>query len=43
MEIEITINGRKRQCDGEPNKLLLNLGRDELHLTLSRKYIGVDL
>ena len=30
MQIEITVNGRKRQFDVEPNKLLLNLVRDEL-------------
>ncbi len=41
MEIEITINGRKRQFDVEPNKLLLNLVRDELHLTGTKYGCGI--
>jgi len=41
MEIEITINGRKRQFDVEPNKLLLNLVRDELYLTGTKYGCGI--
>ena len=41
MKIEITINGRKRQFDVEPNKLLLNLVRDELHLTGTKYGCGI--
>ena len=41
MEIEITINGRKRQFDVEPNKLLLNLVRDELFLTGTKYGCGI--
>ena len=41
MEIEITINGRKRRFDVEPNKLLLNLVRDELHLTGTKYGCGI--
>jgi len=41
MEIEITINGRMRQFDVEPNKLLLNLVRDELHLTGTKYGCGI--
>ncbi len=41
MEIEITINGRKRQFDVEPNKLLLNLVRDDLHLTGTKYGCGI--
>ena len=33
MEIEITVNGRKRNFVVEPNTLLLNLVREDLHLT----------
>ena len=42
MEIEITINGRKRRFDVEPNKLLLNLVRDELYLTGTKYGCGID-
>jgi aerobic-type carbon monoxide dehydrogenase small subunit (CoxS/CutS family) len=41
MEIEIIINGRKRQFDVEPNKLLLNLVRDELYLTGTKYGCGI--
>lgn len=41
MEIEITINGRKRQFDVEANKLLLNLVRDELYLTGTKYGCGI--
>jgi carbon-monoxide dehydrogenase small subunit len=41
MEIDITINGRKRQFDVEPNKLLLNLVRDELYLTGTKYGCGI--
>jgi carbon-monoxide dehydrogenase small subunit len=41
MEIEITINGRKRQFDVETNKLLLNLVRDELYLTGTKYGCGI--
>ena len=41
MEIEITINGRARRFDVEPNKLLLNLVRNELHLTGTKYGCGI--
>jgi carbon-monoxide dehydrogenase small subunit len=41
MEIEITINGRKRRFDVAPNKLLLNLVRDDLHLTGTKYGCGI--
>ncbi len=41
MRIEIAINGRKRQFDVEPNKLLLNLLRDELYLTGTKYGCGI--
>ena len=41
MEIEITVNGRARRFDVEPNKLLLNLVRDELHLTGTKYGCGI--
>lgn len=41
MKIEITVNGRKRQFDVDPNKLLLNLLRDELYLTGSKYGCGI--
>jgi len=41
MKIEITINGRNRQFDVEPNKLLLNLVRDDLHLTGTKYGCGI--
>ena len=41
MEIEITINGRKRRFDVEPNKLLLNLVRDNLYLTGTKYGCGI--
>ena len=41
MNIEITVNGRKRQFDVEPNKLLLNLLREELYLTGAKYGCGI--
>jgi len=41
MEIEITVNGRKRRFDVEPNKLLLNLVRDEFYLTGTKYGCGI--
>lgn len=41
MEIEITINGRKRRFDVEPNKLLLSLVRDDLYLTGTKYGCGI--
>ena len=41
MDIEITVNGRKRQFDVEPNKLLLNVIRDELYLTGTKYGCGL--
>ena len=41
MEIEITVNGQKRRFDAEPNKLLLNLVRDELYLTGTKYGCGI--
>ncbi len=41
MEIYIIINGRKRRFDVEPNKLLLSLVRDDLHLTGTKYGCGI--
>ena len=41
MKIEITVNGRMRSFDVEPNTLLLNLVRDDLHLTGAKYGCGV--
>lgn len=41
MEIEITINGRLRRFDVEPNKLLLSLVRDDLYLTGTKYGCGI--
>lgn len=41
MKITITVNGRKRNFDVEPNTLLLNLVRDNLHLTGAKYGCGV--
>jgi carbon-monoxide dehydrogenase small subunit len=41
MKIEITVNGRLRQFDVEPNRLLLNLVRDELYLTGTKYGCGI--
>ncbi len=41
MKIEIAVNGRKREFDVEPNKLLLNLLRDELYLTGAKYGCGI--
>ncbi len=41
MEIELTINGKKRRFNVEANKLLLNLLRDEMHLTGTKYGCGI--
>lgn len=41
MKIEITVNGKKRKFDVEPNKLLLNVVRDELYLTGTKYGCGI--
>ena len=41
MEIEITVNGRKRGFNVEPNTLLLNVLRDELYLTGTKYGCGI--
>jgi len=41
MKIELTINGKKRRFDVEANKLLLNLIRDEMHLTGTKYGCGI--
>jgi carbon-monoxide dehydrogenase small subunit len=41
MEVEIVINGRKRRFDVEPNKLLLNLVRDDLYFTGTKYGCGI--
>lgn len=41
MKIEIAVNGRRREFDVEPNKLLLNLLRDELYLTGAKYGCGI--
>jgi aerobic-type carbon monoxide dehydrogenase small subunit (CoxS/CutS family) len=41
MNINITINGRKREFDVEPTRLLLNLLRDELGLTGAKYGCGI--
>jgi aerobic-type carbon monoxide dehydrogenase small subunit (CoxS/CutS family) len=41
MEIELTINGKRRRFDVEANKLLLNLLRDEMHLTGTKYGCGI--
>jgi len=41
MKIDITVNGRKRRFDVEPNKLLLNLVRDNLYLTGTKYGCGI--
>lgn len=41
MEIEITVNGRRRRFDVRPNVLLLNLLRDEMHLKGSKYGCGI--
>lgn len=41
IQIEFTIDGRKRQLDIEPNQLLLNLLRDELYLTGTKYGCGI--
>jgi carbon-monoxide dehydrogenase small subunit len=41
MKINITINGRPRQFNTSPNKLLLNLLRDDLGLTGAKYSCGI--
>jgi aerobic-type carbon monoxide dehydrogenase small subunit (CoxS/CutS family) len=41
MKINITINGREREFKVEPNKLLLNLLRDDLDLTGAKYGCGI--
>jgi len=41
MKIEMAVNGRRREFDVEPNKLLLNLLRDELYLTGAKYGCGI--
>jgi len=41
MKVNITINGRNREFDVEPSKLLLNLLRDELDLTGAKYGCGI--
>jgi aerobic-type carbon monoxide dehydrogenase small subunit (CoxS/CutS family) len=41
VKLRITINGRKREFDAEPNKLLLNLLRDDLDLTGAKYGCGI--
>jgi aerobic-type carbon monoxide dehydrogenase small subunit (CoxS/CutS family) len=41
MEIELTINGKRRRFDVEANRLLLNLIRDEMHLTGTKYGCGI--
>ena len=41
MKVNITINGRNREFDIEPSKLLLNLLRDELYLTGAKYGCGI--
>ena len=41
MEIEFTLNGRRRRVDVRPNELLLNLLRDDLHLTGAKYGCGI--
>jgi aerobic-type carbon monoxide dehydrogenase small subunit (CoxS/CutS family) len=41
MEIELTINGKRRRFDVESNRLLLNLLRDELYLTGTKYGCGI--
>lgn len=41
MKIQITINGRKRDFDVEPSKLLLNLIREDLDLTGAKYGCGI--
>ncbi len=41
MRIEITVNGRRRRFDVEPNTLLLNLVREGMHLTGAKYGCGI--
>ena len=41
MNIEFTVNGKKRQFDVKPNKLLLNLLRENLYLTGTKYGCGI--
>ncbi len=41
MDIELTINGKRRRFDVEANRLLLNLLRDKLYLTGTKCGCGI--
>jgi carbon-monoxide dehydrogenase small subunit len=41
MDIELTINGKRRRFDVEANRLLLNLLRDKLYLTGTKYGCGI--
>jgi len=41
MEIEIIVNGKNKKFDVKPNTLLLNLLREDLHLTGSKYGCGI--
>ncbi len=41
MNIEVTVNGRRKRFDVEPNTLLLNLLRDELYLKGAKYGCGI--
>lgn len=41
MQIAFTLNGRKRRLNVKPNQLLLNLLRNDLHLTGSKYGCGI--
>ncbi len=41
MDIELTVNGKRRRFDVEANTLLLNLLRDELYLTGTKYGCGI--
>lgn len=41
MKITINVNGKPRKFDVEPNKLLLNLIRDEMDLTGTKYGCGI--
>ena len=43
MRIELTINGRKKWFEAEPNELLINLLREKLHLTGTKYGCGIGM
>jgi len=43
LRIELTINGRKKRFDAEPNELLINLLRKKLHLTGTKYGCGIGM